>query len=287
MPDVAERADGQTEVSETSQVASEQPTATDPNWMNDLLRGGTTNESEVVDESIDESEQTETTESTQQGSTAEETKTSQPQLLSREEVNTLIAQEVAKANADLDRKVQSEVDRREAARKRRETDEKRKRLRETDPLGFVELDRELEEESNQQLTKVEQEQERKMLVNTVMQNSGAAYDRHVLDPFVQALPPTVAEQVFKEIDPDGLEGRSKLVKRALELLPIHYEKLAEEKAMEKLRKNPAVMKQLLTELRGEEEDPELVTGTVATPSRPFDMNATIRAASGRYVPGRR
>jgi len=287
MPVETERTEGQTEATEASQVATqEQSPESDNDWMNAVIRGGGADLSDDGGEAVGESEQ-ETTESTQQGSTAQETETSQPQLLSREEVNKLIAQEVAKANADLDRKVQSEVDRRDALRRKRELDEKRKKLRETDPLGFIELDKQLEEEANQQLTEVEKEQERTMLVNTVMQNSGSLYDRHVLDPFVQGLPQSVAQQVFKEVDPDGLEGRSKLVKRALELLPAHYEKVAEEKAMEKLRKNQAFRKEILLEIRGEEEDPEIIQGTVATTPTSFDMNSTIRRASGRYIPSRR
>lgn len=286
MPDVAERTEGQTEVSEASQVASTESTEVSSNdWMNNILRGDIASDTETEVEATHESEDEETAESAPQGSQAA-TATSQPEVLTRGEVDKLIANAVAQATADFDRKVQAETDRREAARNRKAKAEERQRLRETDPIGFAELDKQEEEEAVKALSEAEKQAQEQTFVQNIMHQSGAAYDRHVLDPFVQALPAPVAQQVFKEIDPDGLEGRSKLVKRAFELLIPHLEKEAETKVATKLRNNAAFRKELLAELRGEEEDPELVTGTVATPPARFDMNREIRSRAGRYTPGR-
>lgn len=149
---------------------------------------------------------------------------------------------------ELDRKVQAETDRREAGRAQRQRIEERKKLRDTDPWAFAEQDRQAE-------TAQVQDQS----VSTFFHSVGSQHDRVAIDPLMESLPVTERQRIMK-IDGAGigLDGRKLVVNEALKSLEKHWKAEGEKEAEGKLRRNQAFRKQILSEARGGQVEPEIL-----------------------------
>lgn len=155
---------------------------------------------------------------------------------------------------ELDRRIQAETDRREAKRAQEARIAAKKRLRDEDPWAYAEADRQEE-----QVGVASAQQQR------FFQDIGKHHDAAVLDPIVMALPEAERKRILAlEGAGSGLEGRRLIVTEALKVLNRQAEAEAERKAEQKLRRNQAFRKQVLSEARGGTVEPELLPGTTAS-----------------------
>lgn len=166
------------------------------------------------------------------------------------------------------RAIQAEVDRREAKRQAdaeaRQKIEDRRRLRKEDPAAYAEAD-----------DQAEAEHER---IKATGEQLAGLWDAAVVNPFVERLTPEEQAELLQEI-PAGLEGRRVVLEKVIqrEVAKARKEAAAEadQKAQERLRKNPAFRKELALEMRGQEEEPELLPAPSGA-NLSFDMNTLIR-----------
>lgn len=174
---------------------------------------------------------------------------------------------------EFQRRVQAEVDRREAVRNQRAEAQRERELRRTNPTEYARLK--------------EQQEEQGAHVNNLMgalkQLSGQ-FDEATVTPLVSALEESVREGVLK--DPGhGMDGRKEIVKRAIAALKKQsYDegvKAGKEQAQKSLRRSPAFRKELLSELRDSEEEPELAGGNGSVSGGDWDMNDWMRSMTGR------
>lgn len=159
---------------------------------------------------------------------------------------------------ELQRLIQSEADKREAARNKAARDEERKRLRDEDPWALAELERQ-----------EEQTQEQQAQLDQAIDNIARFHDSLVLEPLVNTLDPAERERLMKLPGAGvGADGRKLLATEALKSLEKHWRAEGAREAEAKLRRNPAFRKQVMSELSGDVGSPELLpSGSSATPSR--------------------
>lgn len=191
----------------------------------------------------------------------------------------------------LEREIQSRADKliakqaREAARAREVEDKARQeaeldRRLEEDPYGVAEEIRTQREQARSLNAQLEP-------VHSAIRETAGSYDKLVVDRVVTALPPDVQQRLYAEIQPVGIEGRSRMVAAALD--EIRKTAAAEgqargEKAAEaRLRKSSAFRKELLAELRGSEDEPELMPPSGRSPQT-ADMDDWIRVAANAGRP---
>jgi hypothetical protein len=184
----------------------------------------------------------------------------------------------------LEREIQSRADKliakqaREAAKARQEAELDR-RLEE-DPCGVAEEIRTQREQARSMQSQIEP-------IHTAIRDTSSSYDRLVVDRVVTALPPDVQQKLYQEIQPVGIEGRSRMVAAALDEIrksAVAAGKAQGEKAAEaRLRKSSAFRKELLAELRGSEDEPELMPPSGRSP-QPADMDDWIRGAANASRP---
>lgn len=149
---------------------------------------------------------------------------------------------------ELERRIQSEADRREAKRAAEQKAAERKRLRDQDPWAYAEEERQAEKQA-------EQDQG----LQSFFANIGTQHDRIAIDPLMESLPLKERERIMKiEGAGRGLDGRKLVVNEALKALEQHWKAEGEKEAEAKLRRNQAFRKQLLSEIRGTSVEPELL-----------------------------
>jgi len=149
---------------------------------------------------------------------------------------------------ELDRRIQSETDRREAKRAAEQRAAERRKLRDEDPWAYAEQERQAEQ------TQVQDTQ-----VASFFANVGVEHDRHSIDPLMEMLPVPERERIMKiEGAGKGLAGRKLVVQEALKSLEKHWKTQGEREAEGKLRRNSAFRKQVLAESRGMAVEPELL-----------------------------
>jgi hypothetical protein len=149
---------------------------------------------------------------------------------------------------ELDRKVQAETDRREAQRAARQRIEERKKLRDTDPWAYAEEER-----------KEEQAVQGNFQLERFVTDLGVEHDRVTVDPIFFALPKAEQERILKlEGAGKGLDGRKLVVSESLKALEKHWKAEGAKDAETRLRRNPAFRKQVLSELRGQTPEPEML-----------------------------
>lgn len=119
------------------------------------------------------------------------------------------ADAVTLTRAQLAEMVNGEVNRREAKHRAEQDRARRRALRDADPIGYAEEEREREVVEEAQAAQAER-----------MRQSLAYYDQHTLIPFLGKLPPDVVDRLRQETGGgvEGLEGRARLMERAQELL---------------------------------------------------------------------
>jgi len=168
------------------------------------------------------------------------------------------------SDEELARLIQAEVDRREAKRLAEQRRAEKERLRKTDPYRYAE---------------VEEQEAAAERFGQLLGSLAAEFDRAVIDPLILALPESERQSVLEKAGP-GLDGRKAIAQTALESLKKHWLAEGEKQATEKLRKDPAFRKQLLVELRGEREEPEIHTGSPGAGGS-VDMDTILRQAYQR------
>src|SRR5262245_5594436 len=109
------------------------------------------------------------------------------------------------SESEFQRRVQSEVDRREAARNKEQRDAERKRLRDEDPWQLAEMERQ-----------EEQSQEQQAQLKSAIDNIAHFHDSLTLIPLVEALEPTERERLMKLPGAgEGADGRKLLTNEAI------------------------------------------------------------------------
>jgi hypothetical protein len=162
------------------------------------------------------------------------------------------------------RAVQAETDRRAAKAAQAKKEEDRKRLLRDDPEAFAAQEL-ANEEAVAQLTS----------------HAGlviSAYDEQVLTPVIAALPEKEREALI-EAGIVGLDGRGAAVSKAIEVIKrSEFERGKTEGAKDaeqKLRKNPAALKQVLVGEREDRDEPDLAPAGGA-PAAKVDGNTALR-----------
>lgn len=119
------------------------------------------------------------------------------------------SESVTLTRAQLAEMVNGEVNRREAKKLAEAERARRRQLRDADPIGYADEEREREVVEDAQAAQAER-----------MRQSLAYYDQHTLMPFLNKLPPDVVDRLRQETGGgvEGLEGRARLMERAQELL---------------------------------------------------------------------
>lgn len=149
---------------------------------------------------------------------------------------------------ELDRRIQAETDRREAKRFAEARVQKKRELRETDPWAYAEEDRK-DEQAAQGTFQLEQ----------FVSNVGTEHDRVAIDPLFTALPKVEQERIQKiEGAGQGLAGRKLIVTESLKALEKYWKAEGAKDAEAKLRRNPSFRKQVLSEMRGQTVEPEVL-----------------------------
>lgn len=181
------------------------------------------------------------------------------------------------SQAEFDRRVQSETDRRldkfqreEAERRKR--DEKR-RLRDTDPYAFAALEKEEEEKSvalQRELSNAHQ-----MTLSTVQ-----TYDKSVLDPLMRALPEADKHAILSSIEP-GLPGRGQAATQALKVLEREWVAKGVAQARVTLMKDQSFIKEVLAKYGGVRQEIEHIPAAAAPAGRGMNVNDSLRMAAGR------
>jgi len=177
---------------------------------------------------------------------------------------------------EFQRRVQAEVDRREAVRTQRAEDQRERELRRTNPQEYAKY------KEQQEANRVHIDS----LMGSLKMLSGQ-FDDAAITPLVNALPEAERVQVLK--DPGhGIDGRKEIVRRSIEALKkASYDegvKAGKNQAQKSLRRSSAFRKELLTEIRDGEDEPELAAsnGNVgAGKSGDWDMNDWMRSMTGR------
>jgi hypothetical protein len=173
------------------------------------------------------------------------------------------------------RAVQAETDRREATRVARERQQRERQLRRTDPQAYAQT----KEQEDLQMAAAEQQAE---LLRGVSQQ----FDEATVTPLVQALTPEQRQKVLDNAG-HGIDGRKEIVKRSIETLrQSAYDdgfKRGKAEAEKSLRKpTSSFRKELLSELRGSDDEPELAPASGgAGQQNGFDPNDWMRASIRR------
>jgi hypothetical protein len=149
---------------------------------------------------------------------------------------------------ELERRIQSETDRREAKRAQEAKIAERRKLRDEDPWAYAEQERQ-----------DEQIQDQSVGVQQFFSNIGTAHDRVSIDPLVEILPKEERDRIMNlDGAGTGLEGRKLVVKESLKALEKHWRAEGAKDAESKLRRNQAFRKQIFAELRGGVTEPDLL-----------------------------
>ena len=158
---------------------------------------------------------------------------------------------------ELDKRVKAETDRREAKRHAQALADRRRKLRDENPWQYAEEDRQAEtvQSANQQ-------------VGDFFANVSREHDKYSIDPIVEALPETERTRILGlEGAGQGLDGRKLIVTEGLKALEKAWKAEGAKDAEERLRRNPAFRKQLLSEIRrGGAREPELIQGSASSAS---------------------
>jgi hypothetical protein len=177
---------------------------------------------------------------------------------------------------DFERRVQAEVDRREAVRRQRADTQQEQRLRRENPQEYARLKEEQESAA-----------QRAAGLTGALKQLTDSFDEASIRPLLEALPePTRNAVLSKAANAHGLEQRKLLAKEGIAALKqsAYDEGFAKgkESAQKSLRKSSSFRNEMLSELRGAEDEPEvaLANGT-AGGGGDWDMNDWMRAMTGR------
>jgi len=156
---------------------------------------------------------------------------------------------------ELQRRVQAEADRREAKRQSEYQREQRRKLRDEDPWGYAQQEREAEQTAQAEGNFMSQ-----------LHQIGSIHDRTTIDPLLEMLPQADRDRILKMDGAGvGLAGRTLIVKEALKALEKSWKGSGGTEAEKKLRTNAAFRKQLLAEMRGQRTgEPDLLPASAGS-----------------------
>jgi len=156
---------------------------------------------------------------------------------------------------EVQRLVQAETDRREAARNKAFRDEERKRLRDEDPWEYAEQERAAEAAAQQETQ-----------LNDLLQGFAQAHDKVTLIPLLDTLPEPERNRVLALPGAgQGAEGRELITREAMKSLEKHWRDQGAKDAEQKLRRNPSFRKQVLAEMNGGISEPDILPPLGHTP----------------------
>lgn len=157
---------------------------------------------------------------------------------------------------ELERKIQSETDRREAKRAQEARIAARRKLRDEDPFAYAQVEKQEEEIGSANTS-----------VQSFIGNLATHHDKVSIDPVVELLPEAERKRILAmEGVGTGLEGRKTLVTESLKALEKHWRAEGAKEAESKLRRNSAFRKQVFSEFRGGTTEPDLLPGAASTPA---------------------
>lgn len=177
---------------------------------------------------------------------------------------------------EFERKVQAEVDRREAVRRQRADVQMEERLRRENPAEYA---RYKEQQAQQNLAA--------NTLATTLRRLSSDFDDAAIKPLMDALAENERNAILsKAASTHGIPQRKLLVEEGLKA----FKKAAYEEGLRKgrdearsgLRRSKAFRDELISEIRGAEEEPEhvLANGT-ATGDHDWDMNDWMRVQLGK------
>lgn len=152
------------------------------------------------------------------------------------------------------REAQSLYDRDVARRNRLAAEAERRRLRDEEPYAYAQQERERE-----QTEEVRQQQAGQLM--TLLGHVGRQHDAVSIDPVINAIPAAERERILSLPNAgQGLPGRKLVVDEALKVYGRQEYERGFREAQAKLKKDPVFRKSVLSELRGQYEEPELYPG---------------------------
>jgi hypothetical protein len=153
----------------------------------------------------------------------------------------------------LERRIQSEADRREAKRKSDEAirakREEEIRLRTDDPFAYARM----KEAQDQELEKVQAENTR---LTGILSEQLTLYDRGILDHVVGALPVEERKRVLEDVTEDGITGRTKVAQKSLAALKRLWVAQGMTQARDTLLKDGPFIKEILARYGGQRQEPD-------------------------------
>jgi hypothetical protein len=179
--------------------------------------------------------------------------------------------QVVLTEEELERRIQSETDRREARRARDAEIAARRKLRDEDPWAYAEQER-----------KAEQAAQSDTSIMQLFASIGVEHDRATLDPMFALLPDAEKERILKiEGIGRGLDGRKLIVTETMKALEKHWKAEGARSAEAELRKNEAFRKQILRDSRRDYAEPALLPGSAPENGRSSDdINDMLRRQIG-------
>lgn len=177
---------------------------------------------------------------------------------------------------EFNRRVQAEVDRREAVRFQRQEVQFEEKLRRENPTEYARY----------KAQQAEQVKTSNALTKTLQQMS-MDFDAAAVKPLMDALSDEVRDGILKEAENvHGIPQRKLLVEKGLAALKkSSYDegyKKGTEAAQKNLRRSKSFRDELMSEIRGADDEPEHVNGNgAATEGRTWDMNDWMRQMTGR------
>jgi hypothetical protein len=178
-------------------------------------------------------------------------------------------------DAEFNRRVQAEVDRREAVRRQRAETQYERELRQKDPAAYA---------------KYKEQQEHQNTNAGALSNALRAlsneFDDAAVKPLMDALPDETRNGILsKASGVHGVAQRKVLVTEGVKALQkASYDEgfaKGKESAQKSLRRSSSFRKELLSELRGEEDEPENVLANGSPGGGDWDMNDWMRSMTGR------
>lgn len=181
--------------------------------------------------------------------------------LTEEELNQRVA-----------RQAQSLHDRDVARRNREAQEAQRRQLRDEDPWGYAEQERQREESDR---TRAEQTQQLMGLLG----HTARQHDAATLDPLVLALPEKERQRILGLPNAgQGLGGRKLIVDEALKSYGRQEYERGFRAAQAQLRKDSAFRKSVMSEYRGNFEEPELYPGDAPREGAEDNISNRLRTA---------
>lgn len=178
-------------------------------------------------------------------------------------------------DAEFNRRVQAEVDRREAVRRQRAETQYERDLRQKDPQAYA---------------KYKEQQERQNANSGALSNAlralSSEFDDAAVKPVMDALSEETRNTILgKAVNVHGVAQRKLLVSEGVKALQkAAYDDgfaKGKESAQKSLRRSSSFRKELLSELRGEEDEPENVLANGNPGGGDWDMNDWMRQMTGR------